>query len=120
MGLYVRYLAKQVVDNNCSLIDITSDIQHDTQDGVYNYARVLCHYASEFRDAWGKEMHGKEFFGVGGFCLFISNLQEELNILWKHLDCSCKPKLFCLQCFPTNSFGTDLLIPKGCRQQHSQ
>ena len=60
---YVRSLAKQVVDK-CSLMDITSDVQHDTQDGVYNYARVLCHYASlvlEFRDAWG-EGDGERIF----------------------------------------------------------
>ena len=54
---YVRQLAEQVVER-CTLIDITSyGNVADTEDHIYNYARVLCHYGSmliEFRDAWAE------------------------------------------------------------------
>lgn len=59
---YICKLASQVVEN-CALIDIT-DVVADTKDGVYNYARVLCHYGSmllEFRDAWA-EGDGERIF----------------------------------------------------------
>ena len=49
---YVNHLAAQVVEE-CTLIDICGDVT-DTDDHVYNYARVLCHYGAlilEFRDA---------------------------------------------------------------------
>jgi len=49
---YVRHLATQVVEE-CTLIDICGTVP-ETDDKVYNYARVLCHYGSlvlEFRDA---------------------------------------------------------------------
>lgn len=49
---YIRSLATQVVEE-CTLIDTTNDVA-ETDDQVYNYARVLCHYGAlvlEFRDA---------------------------------------------------------------------
>ena len=41
----------------CSLVQgsLTNETVVDNNDGVYNYARILCHYGSlmmEFRDAW--------------------------------------------------------------------
>ena len=48
----MRDLAAQVVEE-CTLIDICGDVT-ETDDHVYNYARVLCHYGAlmlEFRDA---------------------------------------------------------------------
>ena len=49
---YVRRIASQVVED-CTLID-TSGAVVETNDHVYNYAKVLCHYGAlilEFRDA---------------------------------------------------------------------
>ena len=49
---YVHRLAAQVVEE-CTLIDVCGNVT-ETDDHVYNYARVLCHYGSlilEFRDA---------------------------------------------------------------------
>ena len=49
---YVHRLAAQVVEE-CTLIDICGDVS-ETDDHVYNYTRVLCHYGAlvlEFRDA---------------------------------------------------------------------
>ena len=39
---YIRSLATQVVEE-CTLIDTNNDVA-ETDDHVYNYARVLCHY----------------------------------------------------------------------------
>ena len=52
---FVKRIASQVVDQ-CTLIDFCSVVQ-DTNDKVYNYSRVVCHYSSlvvEFRDAWAE------------------------------------------------------------------
>lgn len=49
---YVDHLAARVV-KECTLIDICGDVT-ETDDRVYNYAKVLCHYGAlilEFRDA---------------------------------------------------------------------
>ena len=49
---YICSLATQVVEE-CTLID-TNNAVAETDDKVYNYARVLCHYGAlvlEFRDA---------------------------------------------------------------------
>jgi hypothetical protein len=53
---FISKMARMVVEC-CSLIEgsFTGGPIRDKQDGVYNYARVLCHYGSlvmEFRDAW--------------------------------------------------------------------
>ena len=53
---FISKIARMVVEC-CSLIEgsFTGGPIRDEQDGVYNYARVLCHYGSlvmEFRDAW--------------------------------------------------------------------
>ena len=49
---YIRHVANKVVEQ-CSVMDTNIEML-DTNDRVYNYARVLCHYGSlilEFRDA---------------------------------------------------------------------
>lgn len=49
---YVHYIASQVVEE-CTLIDAFGEVA-ETNDHVYNYARVLCHYDTlvlQFRDA---------------------------------------------------------------------
>ena len=49
---YVHHIAGKVV-NECTLIDVCSKVT-ETDDHVYNYARVLCHYGAimmEFKDA---------------------------------------------------------------------
>ena len=56
--LFLRQLAAQVVEQ-CTLIEgtYTSEQVKETGDGVYNYARVLCHFGTlvmEFRDAWAE------------------------------------------------------------------
>lgn len=53
---FINEMARKVV-NRCSLIEgsLTNEAVVDIEDGVYNYARILCHYGSlvmEFRDAW--------------------------------------------------------------------
>ena len=55
---FLRRLAAQVVEQ-CTLIEgtYTSACVEETRDGVYNYARVLCHFGTlviEFRDAWAE------------------------------------------------------------------
>ena len=52
---FVRSIAFQVVEK-CTLVDgaLTRETVSNINDGVYNYARVLCHYGAlimEFRDA---------------------------------------------------------------------
>ena len=49
---YIHHVATKVVQQ-CTLIDTNVNVC-DTNDGIYNYARVLCHYGAlilEFRDA---------------------------------------------------------------------
>jgi len=53
---YILSIAEKVVEK-CSLIEgaLTNEAVEDKDDGVYNYARVLCHFGSlvmELRDAW--------------------------------------------------------------------
>lgn len=53
---FIEKISRKVVES-CSLIQgsFTNGKIVDKDDGVYNYARVLCHYGSlvmEFRDAW--------------------------------------------------------------------
>ena len=52
---FISKIASMVVEC-CSLeSSLTEDSRVDKQDGVYNYAKILCHYGSlamEFRDAW--------------------------------------------------------------------
>lgn len=55
---YLQTIATQVV-NKCTLVEgaLTCETVTETKDGVYNYARVLCHFGSlvmEFRDAWAE------------------------------------------------------------------
>ena len=55
---YIRGIARQVVDR-ATLVESSflSDETGDTEDRVYNYSRVLCHYGSliaEFRDGWAE------------------------------------------------------------------
>ena len=55
---FLRSLALQVVDR-CTLVGaaLTRDKVDETNDGVYNYARVLCHFGAlvmEFLDAWAE------------------------------------------------------------------
>ena len=59
---YISHLANQIVEKN-TLIVITSSVA-DTEDKIYNYARVLCHYGClvlKFREAWG-EGDGERIF----------------------------------------------------------
>ena len=62
----------QVVVDKCTLIDTAfsnlttvsfeEDEDEENEDGVYNYARVLCHFGAlimEFRDAWGEGDGGR-------------------------------------------------------------
>lgn len=52
---FVRNIASAIV-KECTLINTCTEIQ-ESDDGVYNYARVLCHYGAlitEFRDAWAE------------------------------------------------------------------
>ena len=56
--LFLCQLAAQVVEQ-CTLIEgtYTNEQVRETGDGVYNYARVLCHFGTlvmEFRDAWAE------------------------------------------------------------------
>ena len=49
---YIHSIASQVVEE-CTLIDASGEVA-ETNDHIYNYARVLCHYGAlilEFRDA---------------------------------------------------------------------
>ena len=51
------YDISKIVVERCSLVQgsLTNETVVDNNDGVYNYARILCHYSSlmmEFRDAW--------------------------------------------------------------------
>lgn len=58
---FVQRIASQVVE--CTLIDTCKEIQ-ETDDKVYNYARVLGHYCAlivEFRDGW-REGDGDRMF----------------------------------------------------------
>ena len=53
---FVNRISMMVVER-CSLIEgsFTNESVADKGDGVFNYARILCHYGSlvmEFRDAW--------------------------------------------------------------------
>ena len=53
---FINDISKIVVEH-CSLVQgsLTNETVVDNNDGVYNYARILCHYGSlmmEFRDAW--------------------------------------------------------------------
>ena len=53
---FIMKISRLVVER-CSLIEgcLTNETVADIDDGVYNYARTLCHYGSlvmEFRDAW--------------------------------------------------------------------
>ena len=53
---FIKKIARLVVDR-CTLIDgaFAHETAADKEDGVYNYARVLCHYGSlvmELMDAW--------------------------------------------------------------------
>lgn len=50
---FIAKLSRQVV-GQCSIISeaILWEPVTPTMDSVYNYARVFCHYAYEFRDAW--------------------------------------------------------------------
>ena len=51
---FVQRIASQIVEE-CTLIDTCKEVQ-ETDDKVYNYARVLCHYSAlvaEFRGGWG-------------------------------------------------------------------
>ena len=51
---FVQRIASQIVEE-CTLIDTCKEIQ-ETDDKVYNYARVLGHYCAliaEFKDGWG-------------------------------------------------------------------
>ena len=50
----VRRIASQIVEE-CTLIDTCKEVQ-ETDDKVYNYAQVLCHYSAlvaEFIGGWG-------------------------------------------------------------------
>ena len=52
---FVQRIAAEIV-KECTLINPCSDVQ-ESDDGVYNYARVLCHYSAliaEFKDAWAE------------------------------------------------------------------
>lgn len=54
---YISSIAREVVQK-CTLVRGTYfDCVEESNDGVYNYARVLCHYGAlimEFRDAWAE------------------------------------------------------------------
>ena len=55
---YISDIAQEVVER-CTLVEeaFSDATIKDIKDGVYNYARVFCHYAAmlmEFRDAWGE------------------------------------------------------------------
>ena len=55
---FIRDLAGHVVDQ-CGLFDeaILLMLVDNINDGIYNYARILCHYGSlvlEFMDAWAE------------------------------------------------------------------
>ena len=61
----------------CSLIEssLTEDSRVDKQDGVYNYAKILCHYESlamEFRDAWHEGDGERVLRCWKCFCLILS------------------------------------------------
>ena len=52
---FVKTLARQVVED-CTVMDVSNDVT-DTEDKVYNYARLVCHYGVlvlEFKDAWAE------------------------------------------------------------------
>ena len=52
---YISHLAGTIV-NECTFIDVSGDVD-DSEDRVYNYARILCHYGAlllELKDAWAE------------------------------------------------------------------
>ena len=60
---FVKSISLQVVER-CTLVDgaFTRETVRNINDGVYNYARVLCHYGTlimEFRDAWAEGDGGR-------------------------------------------------------------
>ena len=76
-------ISRTVVER-CSLIEgsLTDEAVVDKEDGVYNYAQILCHFGSlvmELRDAWQEG----EFFGVGNcFCHILKQLATQ-STPWK-------------------------------------
>ena len=78
-SVFINRIAKMVVES-CSLIEgsFTNEEVVDKGDGMYNYARVLCHYGS----------------------LVTSTL-------WKHSNCRLMPVLHTLPTLPIRSFGID-------------
>ena len=74
----------------------------DKEDGVYNYARILCHFGSlvmELRDAWQEGDGQRVFFGVGK--LFLPHFKAagctkyslETLKLQIHSGITCSPNL---------------------------
>ena len=97
---YIRGIAQMVVDR-VTLVDsafLTGDT--DTDDKVYNYARVLCHYGAlmiEFRDGWA-EVDGERVVrcwrlfmphfrasGCTKYALEVLRLQIQLKVLSPNL-----------------------------------
>ena len=80
----IRELAGHVVDQ-CGLIEEALLLMpvDNTNDGVYNYARILCHYGSlvlEFMDEGDGDRVGNFcLFTVNGHCKLISTTSTQLK-----------------------------------------
>ena len=97
---YIRILARKVV-NKLTIVDAAfGSLDADSDDHVYNYTRVLCHYGSlmiEMHDAWA-EGDGERVVrcwrlfmphfrdsGCTKYCLEALKLQIQLQVLSPNL-----------------------------------
>ena len=105
---YVHDLATQVVEE-CTLIDICGDVT-ETEDHVYNYARMQCHYGAlvlEFRDAC-VEGDGERVNRC--WQLFLPHLKASRRAKYslEAVRLQLQVKALLSPCFPIKSNGTAL------------
>ena len=78
---FVKNIASKIV-KECTLINTCTEIQ-ESDDGVYNYARVLCHYGAlitEFKDAWGNGDGDRDY---RCWRLMLPHFKSSSTV-WKH------------------------------------
>ena len=108
--LFIKGIAEEVVER-MTLVDSAfvsgednSEDETVTDDTVYNYARVLCHYGSlvmEFRDAWAEG----DGCAVGNCSCHILKYLAVPSMHLKPSDFSSRPVLSSLRILPTRSGG---------------
>ena len=84
----VADLAQKVV-TQCTIIPeaILGQPMKESEDGVYNYARVLCHYAAlvaEFTDSWSEGDGKRDIPCWKIFMCFTSTLRGGQSTLLRH------------------------------------